>query len=300
MRVTDDARSGWSGSGWFSLGFWRVRSSQVQGSGLFRRQRVVVADVESRSSASNGGRVGGISAVQQRSEEARQRDARATDEGLRDLQSLQKNADLLLKLARRVAKSGQAGDDEIKKLLSEYGLLCEDGAVSGAERASREGPQRTEEEDVGSIVATALRKTGASEMLVHDVFCLYNRLRGTDPVSPEQLLARLKSSAAQGGPVRVGTLNADSGAGITVVQLVPALSGGEEDESLPLASRGDAGLAALVEDAVVVDATELARVWNISLGLAVAKLSAAEKNGILCRDDTVEGLFFYKNPFVHV
>lgn len=50
MRVTDDARSGWSGSGWFSLGFWRVRSSQVQGSGLFRRQRVVVA-VASTSSA---------------------------------------------------------------------------------------------------------------------------------------------------------------------------------------------------------------------------------------------------------
>jgi len=54
----------------------------------------------------------------------------------------------------------------------------------------------------------------------------------------------------------------------------------------------------LVESLGSVDAAQLAKLTGISLVLAQERLRAAETQSKLCRDDSIEGLYFYQNKFL--
>ncbi|CAD7944756.1 unnamed protein product [Amoebophrya sp. A120] len=323
--------------------------------------------------------VGGITAVLQRSEARQALEKQHAEQGLQDFQSLKKNADLLAKLAKRVANttssasSASSDDNEIRKLLRDYGL-CTDkekqknatasslgetrvpledhggkGATAGREERSSETqafsgiPERQEESQpraatdrrsgdhaeksdtshdeltVSWVVKRALANTNANEILVHDVFCLYNRLRGTDPVSPAELLERIQAESSQtrdkgndaSGSIRVGGKNSVSdferdSIVLRKVNNVSILEMRAKAESPTEVGRRivqtiadrETTAAGGATAATGISAAELALAWNISLGLAVAKLKLAEQAAILCRDDTVEGLFFYENRFM--
>ena len=46
-----------------------------------------------------------------------------------------------------------------------------------------------------------------------------------------------------------------------------------------------------------VTAQGLAEEWGVAISLALLQLKEAEQRGSIVRDDSVEGLFFYKNSF---
>ncbi len=322
--------------------------------------------------------IGGITAVLQRSEARQALEKQHAEQGLQDFQSLKKNADLLAKLAKRVANttssasSASSDDNEIRKLLRDYGLctdrekqknatlsssgeakvLLEDhegakGATAAQEERSsetqstsgwREGHEEPQpraatdrsgdhaeklsdshdELTVSWVVKRALANTNANEILVHDVFCLYNRLRGTDPVSPAELLERIQAESSQtrdkgnnaSGRIKVGGKNSVSDFerdsivlrkvnNVSILEMrAKAESPTEVGRRIVQAIADRETAAGGATAATGISAAELALAWNISLGLAVAKLKLAEQAAVLCRDDTVEGLFFYENRFV--
>ena len=55
---------------------------------------------------------------------------------------------------------------------------------------------------------------------------------------------------------------------------------------------------AAVIDAGSLTSEEMAKLAGIAIVLAKERLLAAEQNGKLCRDDSVEGLRFYPNLFL--
>jgi ESCRT-II complex subunit VPS36 len=117
-----------------------------------------------------------------------------------------------------------------------------------------------------------------------DLFCFLNRARGTQLVSPDDLLAACKQLGAVGLPFRLRQY-ADSG-----VLVVESLEYSEEKTL--------AALAALLQTRDYLTAGLLARLHEMSVVVAQQQLQAAEARGLLCRDDSVEGLRFYPNKFI--
>ena len=122
-------------------------------------------------------------------------------------------------------------------------------------------------------------------MTLTDVYCLFNRARGTNLISPDDLLMALPWMEK----LNLGMKKREFDSGVVVVQ----------DDSFDDAKMADK----LVEIAdtkandgmTVLDAS---RLLKVSAMLANEQLLAAEKLGRLCRDVTLEGTRFYRNMFV--
>ena len=127
-------------------------------------------------------------------------------------------------------------------------------------------------------------KDAGGMMTLTDVYCLFNRARGTNLISPDDLLMALPWMEK----LDLGMKKREFESGVVVVQ----------DDSFDDAKMADK----LVEIAdtkisdgmTVLDAS---RLLKVSAMLANEQLLAAEKLGRLCRDVTLEGTRFYRNRF---
>ena len=345
------------------------------------------ADSGATPLSSSGGTMGGLGAIRARAQEKLEAEAALSDEGLADIRSLQKHAQQLLALAKKVSASGSGdadGEDgdseggEIRKLLKQYGIMGgggdaeddgaalddengDDGAAAKpttttqtatermqAEISRKQAVKKKREEKVREWLAqgeqavspenvcklceeTLPRQSGM--MLVHDIYTLFNRLRGLDIVSPADLMQSLRMACSDeyweqkdrdgGGPLRLRKLKN----GARVVQL-KSLVGSQDDvekKILKAIDEDGAERSRAEEDgsssapsssfginpvlAGRVSAAELAEKWNVSISLAVLELAEAERTeasakspsdeaeepeAVICRDDSLEGLFYYK------
>ena len=120
-----------------------------------------------------------------------------------------------------------------------------------------------------------------------DLYCLFNRARGTELVSPDDLLtaATLTRKLALGMRLRVF----DSG-----VKVLQSDSYNEEEMGKKIVNL-------LTTDAVYsvagLQASDAALRLNISLVVAKEQLLIAECRLFICRDESAEGLFFFPNLF---
>jgi ESCRT-II complex subunit VPS36 len=141
-------------------------------------------------------------------------------------------------------------------------------------------------------------------MLLSDVYCVYNRARGTDPISPEDLLDAVKMQQKlalgmhlQEYPSGVRVLQIDSfdeaEARRRVQSMLLSEAEARHGNIVPPSS------AALADDAHV-SALDLATRWRIPMPVAQQILLAAEAKGLLCRDDSLSGLRFYLNRFLRM
>uniref|UniRef100_A0A182SAN5 Vacuolar protein-sorting-associated protein 36 n=1 Tax=Anopheles maculatus TaxID=74869 RepID=A0A182SAN5_9DIPT len=118
-------------------------------------------------------------------------------------------------------------------------------------------------------------------MSLADVYCRVNRARGLELLSPEDLLEACRLLT---GPIKLREFPS----GAMVLQL-------ESHDDVLVSER----TVELVTQNVSMSADELARLECISLLLARERLLTAEGFGQLCRDESIEGLRFYSNKFIH-
>lgn len=116
-----------------------------------------------------------------------------------------------------------------------------------------------------------------------DLYCLYNRARGTDLVSPEDLLKACQLMEGGSRGLRLRRL----ASGVQVLQ------DSKRDE--------DGVAKQLVEwmgdnTEVYVSAPMLAMQLKVSIAIAQAHLLHAEKLGIVCRDEGLHGLRYFRVP----
>lgn len=123
-----------------------------------------------------------------------------------------------------------------------------------------------------------------------DVFSVFNRARGTELVSPADLLA----TAQLLGPTRLGMSLRRFASGVLVIQS-DSHSDTAVGERLVKAAAAGEGEGSGWGDGIV--ATQVARDLRVSVTLAVEHLGTAEIAGLLCRDDGVEGTRFFVNHF---
>lgn len=128
---------------------------------------------------------------------------------------------------------------------------------------------------VADFLLPKLPKMGGVLTLT-DVFCLFNRARGTNLISPDDLSEACELLST----LNLGISKRTFPSGIVVVQLDSMLDNTEKIVGL-----------------CPTTALEASHVLKVSPLLATEQLEEAERMGLLCRDVTLERTCFYPNRF---
>ena len=115
-----------------------------------------------------------------------------------------------------------------------------------------------------------------------DLYCIYNRARRADLVSPEDLMTACQLLEKLQLPVRLHRFDS----GVLVVRSVAM------DDAVVSKQ-----LARLITENGPLTALDISRLRNVSLALAREEIATAERLQVLCRDETYEGVVFYVNFF---
>ncbi|KAK6486654.1 vacuolar protein-sorting-associated protein 36 [Huso huso] len=134
---------------------------------------------------------------------------------------------------------------------------------------------------LGEILLAPLEEQGGM-MALTEVYCLVNRARGMELLSPEDLVNACKMFEALKLPLRLRIFDS----GVMVIQL----QSHSEEEMIASALDNVSEKGSLTSE-------EFAKLLGLSVLLSKERLLLAEKMGHLCRDDSVEGLRFYPNLF---
>lgn len=235
------------------------------------------------------------------------------DEAFSDINSLEKHARAMVSLVRRF-KAKQAKDTVSGEAAASGAAGAGAGAAAGGGAPSRldsvmadlgianpvtkqSAGQRYHKElaaQLAVVMRPYLARAGGV-LLLSEAYCRYNRARGTDLVSPDDVM----QASLLMGEMDVGMSLQRLKSGVLVLQ------GREHDASRAvtrlrslLASRLGAADAAPKDRwaAAFVGTAELAALWHVSLPVAQSLIEKAEAHGVVWRDDSLHGVRYYLAP----
>ncbi|KAM8834630.1 vacuolar protein-sorting-associated protein 36 [Synchiropus picturatus] len=227
----------------------------------------------------------GIVGIERKIEERRKETDKNISEAFEDLSKLMVKAKEMVELSKSIAskikdKQGDISEDEtirFKSYLLSMGIA---NPVTRETHGSGTHYHLQLARQLGSMLQAPLEERGGM-MALTEVYCLVNRARGMELLSPEDLLNACKMFESLKLPLRLRVFDS----GVMVVQLQSHSE--EEMIASALDNVQEKGLTA----------EEFAKLLGLSVLLSKERLLLAEKMGHLCRDDSVEGLRFYPNRF---
>ncbi|XP_027005878.1 vacuolar protein-sorting-associated protein 36 isoform X1 [Tachysurus fulvidraco] len=228
----------------------------------------------------------GIVGIERKLEEKRKEMDKNISEAFEDLSKLMEKAKEMVELSRSIAnkikdKQGDITEDEtirFKSYLLSMGIA---NPVTRETHGSGTHYHMQLAKQLGDMLQAPLEERGGM-MALTEVYCLVNRARGMELLSPEDMVNACKLFESLKLPLRLRVFDS----GVMVVQLQ------SHSEEEMIASAIDN-----VSDKGSLTAEEFAKLLGLSVLLAKERLLLAEKMGHLCRDDSVEGLRFYPNLF---
>ncbi|XP_043927599.1 vacuolar protein-sorting-associated protein 36 isoform X1 [Protopterus annectens] len=252
-------------------------------------ERMAVSEPGRTNSGLQAGRVRavGIVGIERKLEEKRKETDKNISEAFEDLSKLIEKAKEMVELSKSIAnkikdKQGDITEDETIRFKS---YLLSMGIANPVTRETHgSGTQYHMQlaNQLAQILQTPLEEHGGI-MSLTEVYCLVNRARGMELLSPEDLVNACKMFEARKLPLRLRIFDS----GVMVVELQSY----NEEEMITSALDS-------VSEKGSLTAEEFAKLVGISVLLAKERLLMAEKIGRLCRDDSVEGLRFYPNLFL--
>ena len=137
---------------------------------------------------------------------------------------------------------------------------------------------------ISSIVRSVMEMRKLDQMTLSDTYCCFNRARGMDLISPDDILSACKHM--QNLPeLQLKLVQYKSG--LLVIQNQSCDNEAILDKTVKL-----------VEQSSCLTPLQLSSRLSIPIQLARLRLDEAESAGRLCRDESVEGLKFYPNKFL--
>ncbi|XP_054239356.1 vacuolar protein-sorting-associated protein 36 isoform X1 [Indicator indicator] len=229
----------------------------------------------------------GIVGIERKLEEKRKETDKNISEAFEDLSKLMEKAKEMVELSKSIAnkikeKQGDITEDEtirFKSYLLSMGIanpVTRETYGSGTQYHMQLAKQ------LAGILQTPLEERGGI-MSLTEVYCLVNRARGLELLSPEDLVNACKMLESLKLPLRLRIFDS----GVMVIEL----QSHNEEEMV-------ASALETVSEKGSLTADEFAKLVGMSVLLAKERLLLAEKMGHLCRDDSVEGLRFYPNLFL--
>lgn len=279
-----------------------------------------------RAGEGNGGTTAtaGIAGILRRQEANRKATAEIATEAFSDLKSLMDKAKEVVAVVERYSaalqeKEKQAsaaqqegkssseaggGDDSEREVEDFSNILLDIGIASPVTKLSagtryhqqlaRQLADFLSSPPGGRPGARTLLDRFGGMMTLPDVFSIFNRARGTELVSPADLL----TTARLLGPTRLGMSLRKFASGVLVIQAdthSDKAVGERLVKAAEAAEKGGSGSEMAWGEGLV--ATQVARDLRVSVTLAVEHLRTAEAAGMLCRDESVEGTRYYVNHF---
>uniref|UniRef100_A0A668SMJ5 Vacuolar protein-sorting-associated protein 36 n=1 Tax=Oreochromis aureus TaxID=47969 RepID=A0A668SMJ5_OREAU len=269
----------------FSLQFYRRLTEEMTKK---RWENTPVSQPIPTGTGSQAGktRAVGIVGIERKIEEKRKETDKNISEAFEDLSKLMVKAKEMVELSRSIAnkikdKQGDITEDEtirFKAYLLSMGIA---NPVTRETHGSGTHYHMQLAKQLGDMLQAPLEERGGM-MALTEVYCLVNRARGMELLSPEDLVNACKMFESLKLPLRLRVFDS----GVMVVQLQ------SHSEEEMIASALDN-----VSEKGSLTAEEFAKLLGLSVLLSKERLLLAEKMGHLCRDDSVEGLRFYPNLF---
>ena len=237
----------------------------------------------------------GIAGLQRHQQEQLKKSAEITQDASRDLEHLMTHAKEVVQIVGQYARllqqpagssvgSNGAADsqvlqDEAKEMEA---ILQSIGMVSPVTKLSA---GRMYHQELANQLAALLQAEGRLARLggmisLTYAYCLFNRARGMELVSPDDLFTA--ASLMQASQHAMQLRRFDSG--VLVIQAAALNDVGITRRLVDLCSQGKL-------------ATEIATALGVSLLLCKEQLAMAEKRGALCRDESVAGVRWFPNIF---
>lgn len=202
-----------------------------------------------------------------------------------DLDALMSKASDMVKLAEsisaKLSSKEEAVDDELE---SEFKKMLGELSLSSAVTKEMAGSAFSLElaRQLGEFVVKLLERRKAHVISLADVYCLYNRARGSNLVSPNDLYEAAITCDHLSLPITLKKLDS----GLLVFQLCTC---GQDPIHLRI-------ISLLQTQLDNIDALQLSRFENIPLSMALMYLHSAEREGIVCKDLSPTGTIqYYRN-----
>lgn len=232
----------------------------------------------------------GIAGIMRRQQEAQKETTELAATAFSDLANLMLKARDMVSLIERYVDTqknveSNAGDasreDEINKLSS---LMLDMGITSPVTRENS-GAAYYEQlaRQLAEYLSDHMPKNGGI-MTLSDIYCMFNRARGVELVSPDDLYhaAQLQKKLKLGYSVRKFP------GGLIVLQTDSHREDKVAERLANMAQKSSSGY---------ITSSDVSVEMHTSFPLAWEYLKVAEELGKLCRDETFEGTNFYPNRF---
>ncbi|XP_076891450.1 vacuolar protein sorting-associated protein 36-like isoform X1 [Bidens hawaiensis] len=280
---------------------WRGRAweGSVSGSGEGGSGRVELGDGGGSSNVDTGLAIKmpvvGVSGILRKEQEMWESTDKSLQDAFQDLNALMNKAKDMVALAEKMrqkllsgssSQANAANDEEMGSKEEMQDWLLSVGIVSPVTKESAGALYHQElSRQLADFVKVPLERAGGIMNLI-DVYCLFNRARGTELISPDDLLRACSLWEKFNVPVMLKKFES----GVMVIQ-----NKSHSDEEVlsrirSLVQKPDALKAG-------VSATDAARTLGIAPAMAKEHLLAAESKGFLCRDVSPDGFRFYVNIF---
>ncbi|XP_078435539.1 EAP30/Vps36 family protein [Wolffia australiana] len=240
-------------------------------------------------------RVVGVSGIIRKEQEKWESTDKSLQEAFQDLNALMRKAKEMVELAGRMrstllmganTQANPVNDDEFgsKQEIQDWFLSV--GIVSPVTKETAGALYHQElSRQLADFVQLPLKKSGGMIALI-DVYCLFNRARGTELISPEDLLQACRLWEKIDVPVMLRKFDSD----VMVIQDKFHSDKEVFERIKSLALSADALRRGL-------SPSDAAMTLGVAPALANEYLLAAENEGLLCRDVSPEGFRFYVNLF---
>ncbi|KAL3731855.1 hypothetical protein ACJRO7_028682 [Eucalyptus globulus] len=296
MRGKDDVeafvdkfRQNWGARAWE-----REKESESASSGS---SSIVESSASSSGYDSRGMRMVGVAGILRREQEMWESTDKSLQDAFQDLNALMSKAKEMVMLAERMrskllsapSQAGSSNDEELgsKEEMQEW--LLSVGIVSPVTKESAGALYHQQlSRQLADFVKIPLERSGGMINLI-DMYCLFNRARGTELISPEDLLRACSLWEKFDVPVMLRKFDS----GVMVIQ-----NKSHSDEEVfarikSLITRPDALQMG-------VSAGDAAMTLGIAPAMAKEHLLTAESRGLLCRDVSPDGFRFYINLFPEI
>ncbi|KOM28579.1 hypothetical protein LR48_Vigan553s000800 [Vigna angularis] len=281
------------------------RSLQEAGSGS-SNAAAAAATAETATTSSSGGiyssdgtvRMVGVSGILRKEQEMWESTDRSLQEAFQDLNALMSKAKEMVMLAEKMrlkllsgsnSQANATNDEEMGSKEEMQDWLLSVGIISPVTKESAGALYHQQlSRQLADFVKTPLEKAGGIINLI-DIYCLFNRARGTELISPDDLLQAC--SLWEKFDVQVVLRKFDSG-----VMVIQTKSHSDEEvfnKVKMLVMKPDALRSG-------ISASDAARTLGVAPAMAKEHLLSAESKGLLCRDISPDGFRFYINLFLEI
>ncbi|XP_015915804.1 vacuolar protein-sorting-associated protein 36 [Parasteatoda tepidariorum] len=229
----------------------------------------------------------GIVGIERQIRDKNEATGETISEAFEDLKALMKMAKEMVNLSKMVSqklkeKQSDITEDETIQFKSYLLSLGISDPVTKEEFGSGSAFHTELAKQLSVALMKPLQEAGGILSLT-EVYCRVNRARGVELISPEDLLNACLMLDKLKLPIQLHQFDS----GVMVLRL----------ESYDTASEALKAVDILSEKGSLT-ADELSIISKATVVIAKERLLYLEKEGIVCRDDSIEGLRFYPNRFI--